>query len=177
MGNGGDGEDWNAWECMRPGNGDDGNGPNVTADRLAGAAVIDSQGNRLGSVIDLYQETKYSIAILAKVGVPDRAGFVMIPTATAVLAQDGIRVNVRRDALEGSPTLKSGHSILVKPRRVRAIYEHYDIELPEALRRKMPGAVRTGTRRRSRVTFPGEHLKEVASGSMQAKMTQWPRPE
>jgi hypothetical protein len=156
------------------GNGDDGNGSNLIADRLTGAAVIDAQGNRLGSVIDLYQEPKYSIAMLAKVILPDRAGFVMIPTATAVVGHDGIQVNIRRDALEGSPTLKSGRSTLVRPTRVRAIYEHYDIELPEALRKKTPSALRTGSRRRNRVTFPGEYLEEVLSGSMQAKMTQWP---
>lgn len=171
---GGNGEGTN---LIDESNGDDGDGCNLIADSLTGAAVIDHQGNRLGSVIDLYQELKYSIVVLVKIGLSDHAGFAMIPTAAAVVTRDGIRVDVSRDAVEGSPTLKSGRSTLVKPRRVRAIYEHYDVELPEILMKKTPGAVRTGTRRRRRAIFPGEYLEEVVSGSMQAKMAQWPLPE
>ncbi|MET7696898.1 hypothetical protein [Streptomyces sp. NPDC005485] len=158
--------------------GSESNGQGFTPDRLRGQMAVDAQGEPIGEILDIYREPTHFVALLAKIRLPDRSVYA-IPVATATPldhGHGGIKVDVDRDALSGSPTLKHGDSVSVSPVRVEQIYLHHGVTLtfpkkPKAVRATNRSDVRAaGSRRKDYVTFPEEHLEALVTGKARPHM-------
>ncbi|WP_333738129.1 hypothetical protein [Streptomyces sp. IBSBF 2806] len=137
---------------------------------LLGKRAVDLQGQVIGEIVDLYEDTKTSLAMLAKVRLADSPEIRILPIANAVIVEDGMQAQVRREALQANPTLKSGKSVTVSPTRVRSIYEQYGVRLPKRLAKNMPRAVDVRRKRRGIVVFPGPYLERVLAGTVKPSL-------
>lgn len=121
----------------------------ASRDELLGQMVFDRQGKEVGEIVEVYKAVQIPVALLARVRVlgGERTTRV-IPLATAKQKKDGIQAKVDLEALEGSPTIKSGKSIVVSPERVEAIYRHHAQGVPKRLK-----AIKTSPRRDAEILY------------------------
>lgn len=116
-------------------------------EELIGQKVFDRQGKEVGEILEVYRGIRLPIALLAKVRLPNNQHAKMIPLATAKPINNGIQAPVNAEKIWGSPTIKSGRSVVVSPSRVQEIYRYHDVSLPKRFK-----AVKSSSRR------PGEVL-------------------
>jgi PRC-barrel domain len=95
------------------------------ARRWKGRVVLDRDGGRLGSVLDVFYDAENDEPGWVLLGVDGDAGTRLVPVAEAVEHGNELRVPYDRAVVEGAPGLEPGGRLW--PQEEADLYAHYGL--------------------------------------------------